>query len=109
VGSDVNDITGKMSLSEFMAFINLCDGLLACSTGPLHIAAALGKDALGIYSPMRPVHPGRWAPLGNKAKVFVEEKPCGNCKNAKECTCMDKINPEQVTKQLMNLGIKSGK
>jgi heptosyltransferase-3 len=91
-GHLVTDITGKMSLTEFMAFIKECDGLVANSTGPLHIAAALGKDALGIYPPMRPVHPGRWAPLGPNATVFVLDKQCEACKNNKSaCTCINEI------------------
>lgn len=91
-GHLVTDITGKMSLSEFMAFIQQCDGLVANSTGPLHIAAALGKDALGIYPPMRPVHPGRWAPLGPNAAVFVLNKQCEACRDNKSaCQCINDI------------------
>ncbi|OQP67090.1 glycosyl transferase family 9 [Niastella vici] len=91
-GPLVSDITGKMSLTEFMAFIQQCDGLVANSTGPLHIAAALGKDALGIYPPMRPVHPGRWAPLGPNATVFVLNKQCEACRDNKSaCQCINDI------------------
>ena len=91
-GNLVTDITGKMSLPEFIAFIKECDGLVANSTGPLHIAAALGKDALGIYPPMRPVHPGRWAPLGPNATVFVLDKQCVECKSNKgACSCINNI------------------
>lgn len=91
-GSSVTDITGKMTLPEFIAFIDQCDGLVANSTGPIHIAAALGKDALGIYPPMRPVHPGRWAPLGSNAAVFVLDKQCVECKGNKvPCSCIINI------------------
>jgi len=97
VGTQVTDITGMMGLSEFIAFINVCDGLVANSTGPLHIAAALGKDALGIYPPMRPIHPGRWAPLGAKAEVFVLNKTCNDCKgNNKPCHCIMDIDAMQI-------------
>lgn len=91
-GNMVTDITGKMTLTEFMAFINQCDGLVANSTGPVHIAAALGKDALGIYPPIKPVHPGRWAPLGPNAQVFVLDKQCIECKgNSIPCNCIINI------------------
>jgi len=93
-GNDVTDITGQMNLSEFISFIAHADGLLANSTGPLHIAAALGKDAFGIYPPMRPIHPGRWAPLGAKAKVFVLDKTCTDCKKMPaQCHCIKEISP----------------
>ncbi len=73
VGSEVTDICGIMSLSQFIAFIKSCDGLVASGTGPLHIAAAMGIHAFGIFPPIRPIHPGRWAPIGTKARFFVSD------------------------------------
>lgn len=92
----VTDLSGKLSLDELIAFIAQCDGLIAASTGPLHIAAALGKHAVGIYPPIRPMHPGRWAPLGKHAKVFVAEKSCDACRKTKDCACMRSIEPESI-------------
>ena len=63
----VADITGKMKLNGFIAFIFNADGLLASGTGPLHIAAASGINTLGLFPSVRPIHPGRWGPLGKKA------------------------------------------
>jgi heptosyltransferase-3 len=62
----VTDLTGKLTLPQLLSFIGACDGLVAASTGPLHLAAALGIHALGLFPPMRPIHPGRWAPIGLK-------------------------------------------
>lgn len=67
----VVDLTGRLSLEEFVAFIDKCDALVAASTGPLHIASALGIKAIGLYTPKRPMHPGRWAPVGLNAHVLV--------------------------------------
>lgn len=93
-GEKVTDVTGLMNLSEFMSFIAACDGLIASGTGPIHLAGALGKDAFGIYPPIKPIHPGRWAPLGPKAQVFVSDKSCTDCKgNEIMCHCMNEINP----------------
>lgn len=69
--SYVTDLSGTMSLDELCAFIAACDVLIAASTGPLHIASALGKKAIGLYSPKRPIHPGRWAPVGTNARFIV--------------------------------------
>ena len=69
--ANVHDITGMLNLNEFIAFISRCDALVAASTGPLHIASALGLKAIGLYSPKRPIHPGRWAPIGKKAQYLV--------------------------------------
>lgn len=90
----VTDITGLMNLSEFMSFIAACDGLIASGTGPIHLAAALGKDAFGIYPPIKPIHAGRWAPLGSKAQVFVVDKNCNDCKgNKMACHCIQEVEP----------------
>ncbi len=89
----ITDLTGRMTLGQFISFINACDGLVAASTGPLHLAAALGKRAVGIYPPIRPMHPGRWAPIGNNATYAVMEKECNDCRTNHECHCMKEISP----------------
>lgn len=100
VGERVKDITGLMKLDQFIPFINECNGLIACSTGPLHIAAALGKDAYGIYPPMRPLHPGRWSPIGVNVKIFVVDKNCNACEGNNFCNCINEIEPGMVKKEL---------
>ena len=87
------DLTGRLSLPEFIAFIAAADGLVAGSTGPLHLAAALGRHALGLYPPIRPMHPGRWGPLGPYAEYLVFDKPdCQDCRAMPStCTCIKAI------------------
>ncbi len=94
------DLTGKLSLKQFIAFIDHCDALVAASTGPLHIAAALGKKAIGLFSPMRPIHPGRWMPIGPQAYPLVFNADCEQCKAKKHCDCITRIKPEEVVKLL---------
>lgn len=100
---EVCDLTGKMDLSELISFINAADGLIAGSTGPLHIAAALGKIALGIYPPIKPMHPGRWAPLGKHAGYLVAGKACSDCRKSGPCQCMLSITPLQVKQKLESM------
>jgi heptosyltransferase-3 len=98
---EVIDLTGKLSISELVSFISVADGLLAASTGPLHIAAALNKFALGLYAPMRPIHPGRWAPLGKNANFIVKEKYCSKCRHKVRCECIESIAPVEVLGKLL--------
>jgi heptosyltransferase III len=100
---DVVDLTGKLMLEELISFINCVDGVLAASTGPLHIAAALGKYAFGLYAPMRPIHPGRWAPLGKYASYLVKEKYCSRCRKTGRCECIEGIRPEEATEKFLKL------
>jgi heptosyltransferase-3 len=92
------DLTGQLSLPQFIAFIASADGLVAGSTGPLHLAAALGRHALGLYPPIRPMHPGRWAPLGPHAEFMVFDKPnCDDCRaRPATCTCIRAIEAGTV-------------
>jgi ADP-heptose:LPS heptosyltransferase len=95
------DLSGKMSLDELISFISKADVLVAASTGPLHIAAATGIKAIGIFPPIRPMHPGRWAPIGENTKVFVIDKPnCKDCKDGGVCTCMESIDAKEVEEEI---------
>jgi ADP-heptose:LPS heptosyltransferase len=67
----VVDLTGRLNLAELIALLARVDGLIAASTGPLHLAAATGIHALGLFAATPPIHPGRWAPLGPRAEVLV--------------------------------------
>jgi heptosyltransferase III len=98
---NVIDLTGKMTLPELIAFINACDGIVAASTGPLHIAAALGKRAVGLYAPMRPIFPQRWAPIGTNACFLVLGKSCEKCRHTGDCECIRAIDPKDVAARLM--------
>lgn len=99
---EVINLTGKFTLEEFIRFLNRVDGIVSASTGPLHIAAALGKYALGIYPPIKPMHPGRWAPLGHKADYIVSKADCSDCRNKNTCKCMESITPQEVYNKLIH-------
>lgn len=88
----VHNLVGKLSLNDFISLIDKVDGLVAGSTGPLHIAAALGKKAIGIYPSIRPMHPERWKPIGLNATCISIPKNCKECKNTpSQCACLQSI------------------
>ena len=92
----ITDLTGKLTLPEFLTLIGSCDALVAASTGPLHLTAALEKKAIGLYAPMRPIFPKRWAPLGINASYLVIDKECSSCRKSMDCACIRAIRPEEV-------------
>ncbi|MBA2410103.1 MAG: glycosyltransferase family 9 protein [Gammaproteobacteria bacterium] len=106
--SHVRDLMGRISLDELIALINAADGLLAASTGPLHIAAVLGKHALGIFVPYRAKHAGRWGPIGPRARAFQLAETCVSCPNASVCACMRRIAPAEVSAYLSGLARPPG-
>lgn len=92
------DLSGKMNLSEFIIFIQRVDHLVACSTGPLHIAAISGVHAIGLYMDERPIHPGRWKPIGKNVDVIAQKCICEKPKS--EMRCLN-ISVEKVMDKLI--------
>ena len=50
----VIDTIGRLSLGELLSLIQACDGLVASSTGPLHMAAAVGVPCVGLFGHAAP-------------------------------------------------------
>ncbi|MCB9170598.1 MAG: glycosyltransferase family 9 protein [Flavobacteriales bacterium] len=92
----VTDTGGQLSLDQLIALIGACDALVAASTGPLHIAAAAGIRAIGLYAPQRPIHPGRWAPLGRDAHALVADTADPHSAVGPPRDSIRLISPEQV-------------
>lgn len=97
------DVTGMFNLKEFIEFINQCNGMVACSTGPLHIASCLDKFVIGLYSTHRPIHAGRWCPIGKNAH-FIES----NDENDNEPN-INQIQPESVLSLINSMKINHEK
>ena len=91
-------LTGKFSVSELIQLISCCDGLVAASTGPLHIAAALGIHTLGFFTQLVGESPTRWGPIGKKAQYIVSDPPCQYClsRNVDKCECIQTITASRV-------------
>ena len=101
VKNPVMNMAGRIPLSQFISFIAAADGMVSNSTGPVHIAAALGKDTLGIYPSLTHKNPVRWAPIGKKAKAIVFKKDCMECKDTpQQCSCISAIQPAQIKAEL---------
>jgi len=91
---NVKNVCGQLDLAGFTALIGGCDGLIASGTGPLHMAAALGRPAAGLFPPVKPIDPARWGALGERAISLAQPRPCAGCKDAATCECMRGLKPE---------------
>ena len=87
------------NLRELAAFIAKLDVFTAPSTGPLHIAGAVGTPAVGIYCPIRVCLPRRWGPIGKRdAALCPNVPPCEACVKEK-CqywNCMDRLTADDA-------------
>ena len=93
----VTSLFGKLTLNELVSFLGDVDGVIVGSTGPLHVAAALGTKVLGLFPAQKDLNIERWGPIGKNASAL--EAP--HCKisrpmDPKRCDCMKYITPGQV-------------
>ena len=105
-GDGVKSFISTLSLKEFAAFIQTAKLFVANSTGPLHIAAAVGVPVIGFYPPVRVMSPKRWGPLTDKKIIFVPDSAqCLRCKGD-DCQgndCMEQIKVNHVVEAVERL------
>jgi heptosyltransferase-2 len=75
--SDIRDLTGP-DLRDAILALAAADAAVSNDSGLLHVAAALGTPAIGIFGPTSPWH---WAPLNPIAAVMetTSSLPCRPC------------------------------
>ncbi len=98
---NVLNLCGQFDLEGLCALIGAADGLVASGTGPLHMAAALGRPTLGLFPPIKPIDPGRWGALGVQAQSLCAPAACLTCTGSGQCACMDAISAEQVAAHVL--------
>lgn len=103
------NLCGQTDLIGMSALIHKSAILISNSTGPLHLAIALGCKVIGLYPPKRDCLPERWGPYMHPEWAVMPDLPiCNNCKPGKfsDCSCMEEITVESVyDKSLELLGI----
>lgn len=58
--SKILDLTGKTNLKTLLAVIDKADLVIAPDSGPIHMAVARNKPALGLYATTNPDRGGPW-------------------------------------------------
>jgi len=61
----------KLDTQELLGVLNASQAVVGPSTGVLHLAAALGRPTIGIYSPLRSHSSVRWGPRGPDVHVLA--------------------------------------
>jgi len=82
------DRRGARSLRALMADLACAHLVVAPSTGPLHLAAALGVPTIGLYCPLPACSPQLWGPRGNDWRIMLPPAGCcpGRCpRDPKQC------------------------
>lgn len=93
-------IAGETDLRTLMAVLALAESLVANSTGPLHLASAVGTKVVGLYPGNKIMSPIRWGPCGEGHLVI--QPPDKNC-NGSLPAGMETISVERVFEGLNQL------
>ena len=104
----VKNLAGKLNLDELIALVSKSVMFISNSTGPIHIAAALGKYTIGFYPKIVSCSKERWGPYTNKKIVYEPEIDCKNCtrEQCEKLNCMDSISMSKVYSDIKNVLIK---
>ena len=66
-------LQSKLNLKELIQVLAFSESVLAPSTGVAHLAASVGANIIGIYSPVLVHHPTRWGPRGPHVEIVMIE------------------------------------
>lgn len=96
------DLMGKLTLRQLMAVIASVRAVVSGSTGPAHMAAALGVPTVSLFDPRRNQLPVRWQPLGEGVVLRPDVPTCERCvyEACPYWDCLDRITVEQVVERL---------
>jgi len=108
VSSSVINFSGQLDLSLLKALINKANLFISNSTGPMHIAAALGIYVIGFFPKISACSQKRWGPYTEKKSIFVPTINCSNCtrEQCEKLNCMNSIDIGRVfdeTKSVLNI------
>lgn len=92
-------VIGGFGIRELAAVLQNARLLVTNSTGPMHLATAVGTPVVAIFCPIVGCSPGRWGPLGNGNAVLMPDVvACKKCIGEK-CVyydCMERVSVDSV-------------
>ena len=91
----LRDFTGRTTLPRLAALLSLADVMIANDTGPLHLAAALGRPCVAPYTCTRVALHG---PYGSTAGGVETSVPCRGSylKTCDKLICMPELTPDRL-------------
>ena len=93
------DLTGLTSLPELIEWLRLCELVITNDSGPMHLAAALGKPVIALFGPTDPLSTGPYGQL--ETVIQMTTLPCvpcmkGHCTYERPLACLRDITPAMV-------------
>ena len=98
-GESVN-IAGKTTLTQLASILRVCNVFIGNDSGPMHLAAAVGTQTIGLYGPGDPT---RFGPAGEKCQTIRRRSDCpcvGTTCRFGKAGCMSEIQVTDVIQTL---------
>ena len=92
------NLCGATSLPEMIEWVRLCDLMVTNDTGPMHVAAALGRPLVALFGPTAPERTGPYGQLENVLRLDLPCSPClsARCSIKKKDECLRALPPALV-------------
>lgn len=103
---NVTSVINKTDFTELVSVLSKAKLFVSGSTGPVHVAAALGVPVAGFYPDHQVLGPHRWGPRGNSVMIFAPQKQSGHVCRIKDngsCSCLETITVDFVYESLMKI------
>jgi ADP-heptose:LPS heptosyltransferase len=101
------ELAGELSLMDLAALLQRASVWVGHSTGPLHLAVAVGTPVVGLYPQLTAMSARRWGPYTRRSRVHVPDKPkdCSECEGGTKgiCACMESISVESVVQSVAEI------
>jgi lipopolysaccharide heptosyltransferase I len=96
------DLTGRTSLPEMVEWVRLGEVVVTNDTGPMHVAAALGKPVVALFGPTDPRRTGPYGQLARALQVKLPCVPClkSTCAYQEPLACLRQLAPGDVVQML---------
>ncbi|WP_168719379.1 lipopolysaccharide heptosyltransferase I [Thermosulfurimonas marina] len=93
------NLAGGLSLKELAGILSGAAAVVSVDTGPMHLAAALGRPVVALFGPTAPWRTG---PFGKGHRILHSGLPCAPCfrRRCPAPRCLSGISPEEVLKAL---------
>ncbi len=98
LSDSITDLVGNTTLMQLVSVIRSADVFVGVDSGPLHMAAALGRPTLALF-PTKYIKPLRSGPWGTRHLILRESQVCPLAcfpRSCPESICLDAITPDQV-------------
>ncbi|MBC8105160.1 MAG: lipopolysaccharide heptosyltransferase I [Anaerolineae bacterium] len=89
------DLTSRTNLKQLVALLAGAELVIANDSGPMHIAAALGRPLVTMFGPTNPMRTGPWGHDDSVVNVDIQCSPCYSRK-CSHISCMKWLGPEAV-------------